>query len=368
MIASLALIALSLWAGFFALPTPRTLHPVFSDAFAADAKLDFWLHRSSLAFVLEEDLHPRQCGTVRVTAAQTLELAPYTSEKCHAGLQRAEVVSLHPASLRLLWSLMPESDRAAIAAEGGELAQQIVQPLLAVLNSSYFKERYRDELTQTLRDALRLTWMSPNVQSAWREIVTSTNPIYMERLIDHLWPIAVEKAQAGLLDSLTSLGEALLAARDKPRLKLAEDSLMGGILQDLLTDPRSQALLFETLLQVSGDPQVVSFANLFASEILLALMADPQLPALLDRLMADPRLLSRRQQPGFDFDFLTQNLPRKLLRYRHPRDHNPLVAYLVRAILRGEDTFVVFLMTREQTAIAAQQGIGSGISLRAITP
>jgi hypothetical protein len=367
-ITSLALIALSLWAGFAALPTPRTLHPAFSKGFEADAGLDFWLQRTSLVFVFEDDFHPRQCGTAQVASDQTLLMAPYTSDKCHASLQNAEVVSLHPVGLRLLWSLIPEADRADITAEGWDLTQQMTRPFLNVLNSPYFKEHYRDELSRTLQDALRLSWMSPRVQAAWLEIVNSLNPVYTTRLIDHLWPIAVEKTKAGLLNSLTDLGQALLQSRDQPRLVLKDDSLISRILQDLLTDPRSQALLFETLMQVSSDPKVASFVNLFASEILLALMADPHLPALLDSIAMDPLLLSQSQQQGFNFDFLTQTLPRKLLRYRYPRDHNPLVAYLVRSILRGDNTFVVLLMTQEQTAMAAKQGMSPGISLRATTP
>ena len=364
---SLTLVGLALWAAFEALPSSRTLHPVFSASFASETSLAYWKHRSSLAFVFETGLHPRQCGTVQIVSEHEVALAPYTSEKCHAALASARVISLHPAGLRLLWSLMPESDREAIAAESWDLTRQITRPFAEVLDAPYFKEHYRDELSQTVLDAMRQTWMSHRIQASWLYLVGSLDPKYTERLANAFWPIAVEKTKTGLMDTVSDLGNALLGQR-APATPDSSASLTGRILQDLLYDPRSQALLFETVLQVSSDPKVVAFANLFATEILLALMANPHLPALVDKVATDPLLLARWQGNRFDFDFLTQQLPRKLLRYRYPRDHNPLVAFLVRSILLGHDNYVVLLMTDEQAAAAAAQGIGSGFPLQAMTP
>lgn len=366
---SLTLVALALWAGFNALPSSRTLHPVFSTRFESEASLGYWKHRSSLAFVFEAGLHPRQCGTVQIASEHQVLLAPYTSEKCRDALASARIVSVQPAGLRLLWSLMPNSDREAIATEGWDLTQQIARPFAEVLDSPYFKEHYRDELSRTVQDALRQTWMSPRIQVSWLDLVGALDPSYTERLVNDLWPIAVEKTKTGLMNTVSDLGSALLgqSAQTLPGAP-PPGSLTGRIFQDLLADQRSQALLFETFLRVSSDPKVVSFANLFATEILLALMANPHLPALVDKVATDPLLLARWQGSRFDFDFLTQKLPRKLLRYRHPRDHNPLVAFLVRGILLGHDNYVVLLMTDEQAAAAAAQGISTGLPLQATTP
>ena len=362
-VASLSLIALALWAGISTLPMTEAAKPLFSERYRSAVSLDFWLDRTSLVFVFEEGMHPRQCGQAWVEASHSLRLSPYASGKCRAGLEAAQRVSLHPAGLRLLWSLIVDQDRQDIAHESWDLAQEMIKPFTEALNSRHFNEKYRDELARTLQDALRRTWAYPQIQYALSETLISLDAAYSDRLVNRLWPIAMEKAKAGLWDSVSSLG-GLFGGPDEVRKR----SLTGRFLQDMVQDSRTQALVFDELMQVSGDPRVLAFINLFATELLGALLEDPKLPALLDRIATDQHLMTQRQGEGFDFHFLTQDLPRRILRYRHPKDHNPLAAYLVRSILRGADTFVVLMMTEEQARLAAAQDISPGIPLLPAAP
>ena len=145
----------------------------------------------------------------------------------------------------------------------------------------------------------------------------------------------------------------------------SDSSLTGRILEDLLKDPRSLAYLFDMLLEVTNQPEVVTFTTLFIREISATLIADPRWSALFDRAMMDPQWASISPETTLNVGFLTRELPRSLLRYRYPKDHNPLVAYLVRSIIRRHDAFVVVMLTDEQVQSAAAQGMRSGILLTA---
>lgn len=369
-LASLSLLGLAIWAGIWTIPTPKTLQPTYSATFASDASLSLWSQKHSLAFVFEDQLHPRQCGAVLVESDHKLALSPYTSEKCHAALTAAQRVSLQPAGLPLLWSLLPASDRDELTSEGMDLAEGVAKPFANVMKSPYFREQYGPELSKTIEDALRQAWSSPRVQAAWLDVLTAVDPAYTEKLVNELWPIAVEKTKSGLYDAVSGLGQALLGGSKEPPKSVNNEtgSLTARVLQELASDPRSQALLFNTFVEISSDPKVGNFANLFATETLLALMADHRLPKLADRVATDPRLLAEWQGDRMNFDFFTKKLPRKLLRYRHPRDHNPLVAYLVRSILLGHNDYVVLMMTDEQAKAAEAQGISPGFLLKAAQP
>lgn len=363
-VSSILVIGLSLWAGTSTLPLTPTTGEASTQHFASAVPLDAWLGRTSLLFTFEDDLHPRQCGTAFVDSSSSVELSLYRSAQCKAELKTATASTLHPAAPRLLWSLIPESDRRDIGKEMVDLGRQMLGPFVDIINSPYFVTHYRAEATATLLSVLRTTWSSPAVQSALAEVLASMDAAHTERLVNRLWPIAVEKAKAGLWDGLSGFGEKLFGSKKDA----VQRSMTGRFLQDMVEDPRTHLILFEELLEISADPGVLAFANVFAAEALVALMSDPQLPLLLNRIATDPYILAHHRETRPDFDFLTQDLPRRILRYRHPRDHNPLAAYLVRSILRADGTFVVFMMTEEQTEKLAAQGLGPGIPLTAAHP
>lgn len=362
-LASLAIILVALGAGVSTLPSGEAARTVYSLSYTAEEPLDFWLGRTSLVFTFEDGLHPRQCGTAWVDASHSVRLAPYVSSKCRATLDAARVTRLHPAGLRLLWSLLSESDRDAIAAESGHLAREVFRPFAEAFTSPYFITTYRQEFTRILQAALRRTWAYPEIQYALSETLISLDAIHSERLVNGLWPIAMEKAKAEAWERISNLG-GLFGGHDEARKR----SLTGRFLQDMAADSRTQALVFDELMRMTAEPRALDFVNLFATELFRAMAEEPELPRLLDQIAMDQHLLTQHQGVGFDFDFFTQDLPRRILRYRHPRDHNPLAAYLVRSILRRSDTFVVIMMTEEQARQAEAQDLLPGFPLTSVTP
>lgn len=362
-LASLVIIIAALGAGLSTLPSGEAARPLYSLKYTTEESLDFWLGRTSLVFTFEDGLHPRQCGTAWVDASHSVRLSPYVSGKCRATLEAARITRLHPAGLRLLWSLLSETDRDNIATESSHLGREMFRPFAEAFTSPYFNENYRKEFTRILQSALRRTWAYPEIQYAISETLVSLDAVHSERLVNRLWPIAMEKAKAEAWTSLSNLG-GLFGGRDEAQKR----SLTGRFLQDMAVDSRTQALVFDELMHMTAEPRVFDLVNLFAAKLLRTLAEDPELPRLLDQIAMDQHLLTQHQGAGFDFDFFTQDLPRRILRYRHPRDHNPLAAYLVRSILRRSDTFVVLMMTEEQARQAEAQDVVPGFPLSNATP
>lgn len=358
MVSSCTLIALALEAGLSTLPPETLALPETTRRYQAQADIGFWEGHQAPAFVFEESLFPHQCGSARVTAERSIVLSPYAS--CSQRLGRTSTVRLHPANLQLLWSLVPENERDVLEAQAWALGQQLASPLLKVLDSAYFKQTYSVELRLIFQDALRKTWETPTVQVALAQAIQAVDPNSISRLVNSIWPVAVEKTKSSLWHSLSDMTDALLMDR---RGEALEGSVTGRIFQEIFKDPRSRAYLFNTLLQLMNQPEVVSFTALFTREISATLIADPRLSALFDRAMTDPQLASISNETGLNLDFLIRDLPRSLLRYRRPKDHNPLVSYLVRSIVRRENGFVVLMLTDKQIQSVTDQGMRSGIVL-----
>jgi len=362
-VSSFALVALAAWAGLSTLPLEILTRPDAVQRYQTQAHLGEWRGRQAPVFVFEENLFPHQCGRAWITADQSVALSSYDS--CSGRLNQVTTVRLYPANVQFLWSLIPESERDVLEAQAWMLGEQAVSPLLTVLDSAYFREAYGVELRTIFRDALIRTWETPAVQVALKQAVQAVDPATINRLVNNLWPVAVEKTESGVWDSLRRMTDSLLANGGS---EASDSSLTGRILEELLKDPRSLAYLFDMLLEVTHQPEVVIFTTLFVREISATLIADPRWSALFDRAMMDPQWASISPETTLNVDFLTRELPRSLLRYRYPKDHNPLVAYLVRSIIRRHDAFVVVMLTDAQVQSAAAQGMRSGILLTAEQP
>ena len=134
-------------------------------------------------------------------------------------------------------------------------------------------------------------------------------------------------------------------------------------LRAIFEDPRVHEQILNTFPEMATDPAVSRFASQFASEIGLALVSDPRVPILLTSLLTDPQLSGDAATMGIKPSFLTRNLPQWLLRYRHPKDHNPLVSYIVRSIVRGDRSAVILVLGAAQLDVAQRQGLTTGIRL-----
>lgn len=355
---SLAVVAVAVYASLSILPLqPPRPDPAF--AYRTEDTASPLLPGTAPVFVFDQDFFPHQCGKARIATDGGAVIAPYDSDLCRTALQNAARLSVEQTSFRLLWSLIPIAERDSIGAQGREMASNLGSSFNNAVSSPYFERVYRPEMTEILRQALHRAWNAPHIRTAFSAALQSVDPALINRLVDGILPIAFEKAEVTLWESLAFMANSMLG---KP-VPEEQGTPVARALRAIFEDPRVHAQILDTFPEMATDPAVSRFASQFAGEIGLALVADPRVPILLTSLLTDPQLSGDAATMGIKPSFLTRNLPQWLLRYRHPKDHNPLVSYIVRSIVRGDRSSVILVLGDAQLDVARRQGLTTGIRL-----
>lgn len=371
-ITSLLLILVALWLGVSTLPPsvfPRNETTI--QLFAESSPRVYPQHPTPV-FLFDADFFPMQCGSVVLAhhpspeflESNPVTLTPYRSKTCVQGVKDAQMLYLQPASLHLLWALLPTDAREALAKGFWGSAQGLGRHVADAFDSGHYERIYRQELMDIARDAARRVIEDPEQQAMIIETVRMVNPQYVDRYVNEIWPVVREKAGSSLWDSLHGFAGGIIGWGDTTN----RGSFTGRMLQSIAEDPRGLELAFEIGLEFLAEPQVVHLTNHLGQAFIKDLLTDPRLPPLIDRMLMDPQLFPEGHGLKLDLDFLVRELPKRLLRYRHPKDHNPLVAYLVRAIVRGDTRYVVLALNDFQTDQTTELGFTAGIPLHRSMP
>lgn len=323
-------------------------------------------------FLFDDDFFPLQCGraapmtvslaSTPATDTQALELRPFRSGGCPGIFADDTAFSLQPASLRLLWTLLPLTAREQLTQEAWSSARGLSMSIADAFNSEHYYEVYRPELLAIVQAALQRVGTDPALQERVVQAIHELSPRYLGRFVDDLWPIAREQASNKIWENLWSTAGSIIGMGGSSE----GGSLTSRILQAILDDPRGQELAFRYGLEVLAEPELAALGNEISRAVVTEILRDPQFAALTDRILLDPELFPDGHRIRFDFAFLVRELPRQLLRYRHPQDHNPLVAYLARSIVRGDSRFVILGLTAAQSDQAKEQGMARGVGLTLI--
>lgn len=356
---SLLIVALALWITVSILPEGRERALRDAVAYRADGDLGGWSGRDAPLFTFDDNLFPEQCGKSWVVDAETVLLDLYADNGCPAAAADAAAVRLYRASPRLLWAMIPEAERESLGTRSRLLVDSLGSSLAGTLRTSYFEREYRGEMTEILRSAMRRAWGAPAVKAALSEVMRSMDPEIVDRLVEGILPVAIEKAEHTLWETVRGLTGSLFG-QDAER---AEGSPMARALRAVFEDERVQAHLLRTLPELASDPEVSILATRFAGELGMALINDARVPVLMTTLLTDPMMTRPEAGSGIGGRFLTHEIPRWLLRYRYPNDHNPMVAFVVRSLLRGDGAYVALLLTDAQAARLDAQGLRGGVTV-----
>ncbi len=366
-VSSLLLILIALWLGFSALPPSVFSRSQKSIQLIAEATPRVLPRQPTPVFLFNADFFPIQCGSTTQHIEENapasagdyaLNLIPYRSGDCTKRLREAEQLFLQPANLQLLWALLPADARENLAHDFWESAHDMGRNISSAFDTSYYDRVYRLELMSIVQDAVRQVMEDPAQQAMILETVRTVNPRYVDRYVDEIWPVVREKVGANLWSGLHGFAGGLIGWGGE-----SGGSFTGSVLQAIAEDPRALESAFRIGLDVLGEPQVVHLTNNLGKTFFKLILADPRLPILLDRMFMDPQLFPDAHSLKVDLDFLVRELPKRLLRYRHPKDHNPLVAYLVRAIVRGDGGYVVLALNAAQAGQSFELGFSAGIPL-----
>ena len=357
---SVALVALTGWITVSIAPEGRDRAMRDAIPYRAEEKdIGNWEGHAAPLFTFDDNLFPEQCGKTWVIDAATVLVDMYDDADCPPSPVGAGSVRLYRASPRLLWAMIPEGERETLGARSRSLVDSLGSSLAGTLRTAYFEREYRGEMTEILRTALRRAWSSPAVKSALSDAMRSMDPEIVDRLVEGILPVAVEKAQNTLWETVRGLTGSLFGQESAT----GDASPMARALRAVFEDERVQNHLLRTLPELASDPEVSILATRFAGELGLALINDPRVAVLMTTLLTDPQMIRPEAGAGIGGRFLTQEIPRWLLRYRYPNDHNPMVAYVVRSLLRGDGAFVTLLLTSKQASRLDEQGLRGGVAV-----
>jgi len=341
---SMALLALAVAAGikiwpYFGPPSGAVaLVPAFERAPALQA--------SSPAFILDESFFSHQCG--RLFVADGPLLAPYADGGCRERARTATLV-VYDADIRLLWSLLTDAERGEILAMVRDTADQLRHSVQASLAEDFFDKEYRPLIRDILRDSLQRTLERPAVRDAIERATGSLDPAAMEAVVAGIVPVVVERIEGGLWDSLRAMAGNLLGGG-------GEAKSLASILSGALNDPRVRQNLRTSLPRLADSPGAADAATVIATEFCVVLLEDPRVPQLFQHLLTDRRLGA---VAALGRDSAPHELPRKLLKLRSRRDHNPLSAYVVRLAIHGRSGQVLLMLTpRQYETLSASAGRG----------
>jgi hypothetical protein len=327
---------------------------------ASRNNLENWLGREGPIFIVGPDLFPHQCGKAKVQDIFAVGLTPYADPVCQTALAGGMVLRHHEADLRVPWALIPDSDRQELRKFGRDVMTHLRGSFSSALKSNFFEQEYRPLLADILRVALRRAWGAPASQLALARALRSVDKKLLDQVARGIIPIAIEKAENNFWQALKGYAGILVGERKKP-----EASALSRIMIDLLQDERVQSHLVETLPLLASSGETASFAAVLGAEMGIALLDDERLLPLLAKLMSDSRILSFDDaSSGIGGKRITRDLPQRLMRLRHDRDHNPLVAYVVHTLLRARGGFVVLVLSPEQHDSLSRSELPVGIALK----
>ncbi|MEO5375583.1 MAG: hypothetical protein H7840_15150 [Alphaproteobacteria bacterium] len=289
-------------------------------------------------FLLGDDGFPLQSGRADTDGRQ-LVIRPYANGKAALAAPENAVI-LMDADLRSLWALLPDRQREGLRGTLGDFVTTFREALRHTLQSPTFEHEYRPALREILGRSFGQTFASPAVRSAWLAAVASADPKALDDLLSAVRPVAVDKAESLLWDSVSGYALTLFE-----RKKEAPDrGAMARILTETLKDPRSQDALARTLPVLVETPEMNAFIATFGTEFTAALFRDDRFTSLLSRMANDAYVIADgdARRMGQAAQSLLHTLPSGFIGLRHDGDHNALAAYVFTSLARGrQGRFVV---------------------------
>lgn len=314
-------------------------------------------------FTLGADFFPHQCGKARFgsSGAATLNLFAYGDEACRIG-----VTNLRPylmtADLRVPWAIVPTAERDQLHHLAGVVMDQWEVVGKQLLQSVFFRQYYAPALKEIVHGALRQAWATPATEQVITRAVHNFDRTQLDRIMEGILPIVLEKAKQNLWQTMRSYAAAILGATTN-----ADQEAMLRLAAEVFADPRTREHLTATFPPLLTNRAVVMVAAVMARESFRAILDDPRLMPLLGRLFTDQRFLSL-QPFTVEFEQLLRTLPLRLMRLRRRFDHNPLATYILRNLIRGRRGFLVLMLSPEQEQQLAESDLPAGPALRKINP
>lgn len=310
-------------------------------------------------FTLGKDFFPHQCGKARL--GTTLSIFPYKDAACRTGVSNSRPY-LMAADVRVPWAVVPTAERENLRHLAGVVMDQWEVVGKQLFQSAFFRQYYAPTLKEIAQNALRQAWAAPVTEQILTRAVHSFDRSQLDRIMEGLVPIVVEKAKQNLWQNLRSYAAAILGSSTS-----VDQEAVLHLAAKVFADPRTRDHLTQTFPPLLTNRAVVMVAAVMARESFRVILDDPRTMPLLGRLFTDQRFLSLQPFTA-EVEQLIRTLPLRLMRLRRRFDHNPLATYVLRNLIRGRRGFLVLMLSPEQEQQLAESDLPSGPALRKIEP
>lgn len=303
-------------------------------------------------FELDDEGFPLQCGRADADG-ERLGIYPYVSGLTTLATPGNTAI-LMDADLRSLWALLPDRQREALSVTFGDLTATFREALRHTLQSPAFEREYRPALRDILGRSFAQAFSTPSVRGAWMAALVSVDPKSLDDLLSALRPIAVDKAETLLWDTVSGYTVNLFE-------KSAENdrSALSRMLTETLKDPRSQDALAHSLPILMETPAMNAFIAALATEFAAALSKEQRFLPLLSQMINDTYVIADgdARMVGLAAQSLLQTLPAKFIGLRHSGDHNALAAFVFTSLAKGrQGRFIVIASPKHAQRLTVSGG------------
>ncbi|KOR32636.1 hypothetical protein TI05_06050 [Achromatium sp. WMS3] len=301
-------------------------------------------------FILDQDLFPNQCGKGTLDINGNLVLTAYANPKCHKGIGILRP-HLLPTDLRIPWALVPDDTRLTLRKLSIATLEHAQTVVLRLLRTPFFNRDYAPEIQKILGNAVQQVWNAPAIHQSIQHVTETMNREQSDKILAGLLPIVTEHARRNFWRTVRVSIAALMGSKSQAQQKAIEQ-----LMTEVIADPRVSAHISNTLPPLLASSGTAAIGATIVKEAINILIADVRLQDLILRLFTDRRFL-RLKPIGPDAEQLFMILPTSLLRMRHRLDHNPLVSYVLRNLIRRRSSFLVLMLSPEQEKILAKRNL-----------
>lgn len=302
-------------------------------------------------FILDNNLFPHQCGKGRLDEDGTLALTAYSDVDCRAGIANLRP-HLLPSDIRIPWALVPDSTRSQLRKLSVASLEHVQTVALRLFHAPFFAQDYLPEIQDILSTALQKIWSAPAIHQTLLHAMGAIDKDRGSALLKGLLPIIAEHARQHLWRTVRVSISAMLGNNSQ-----AQQDAVEQLVAEVIADPRVGEHLSNTLPPLLSSPGTIAIGTSVVREAINALLTDPRLQDLALHLFTDRRFL-RLRPIGTDAEQLFMILPTSLLRMRNSYDHNPLVSYILRALIRSSrPSFLILLLNPEQERQLADRNL-----------
>ena len=258
-------------------------------------------------------------------------------------------VVLLETDVKALWALVPGASKNEIAGIGERLVGIMRDRFVAMVGQPAFVVDYREPLQAIVEDAYAGMWRDPKMQLIGRTVREMFDQADGERLAAALLPIALPKLRRAVFEMVVPSWDAMhdLVVDGKLDTRPLERAAA-----EVMVDPQVHRLMMRHLFDIAEDERAWRVGALMADSFLDALIADPRLEPLVDRMLRDKRFARELRTLETELSAMSMEVFSRIVEQNNGRP-DTLAVRVIRYILLNRRRLVA-LVVKDGSAAARE--------------